>query len=73
MLLYFVEVSIRLLTFISYICSVFCLLFETILFPELSVLILPLCIEVMAIIKGLWTYLDNKMLALFTECIFKKI
>lgn len=70
MLLYFVEVSIRLLTFISYIGSVFCLLFETMLFPELLVLILPLCIEVMAIIKGLWPYLDNKMLALFTECIF---
>ena len=73
MLLYFIEVSIRLLTFISLEGLLFCLLFETILFPELLVLILPLYIEVMAIIKGLCPYLENKMLALFTECSFKKI
>lgn len=63
-----VEVGIRLLTFIS-LEVLLGLFFKTILFPELLVLKLPLCIDVTAVIKeGL--YLANKKLTLFTECIF---
>lgn len=64
-----VEVGIRLLTFISFFgSSSWFVFFKTILFPELLVLKLPLCIDVTAVIKGL--YLENKKLTFFTECIF---